>query len=60
MPSTTACTGATKWTFSWKHRAGRLVGIEVKASATLGARDVAGLAALRDAFPDRFQDFTAS
>ncbi len=35
-------------------RAGRLVGIEVKSSATLGERDLAGLRSLRDAVPGRF------
>ncbi len=34
--------------------AGRLVGIEVKASSTVGPSDLKGLRALRDSVPDRF------
>lgn len=35
--------------------AGRVVGVEVKASATVGARDFRGLRALAEASGDRFR-----
>ena len=38
-----------------ENAAGRVVGVEVKASATVGARDFRGLRALAEASGDRFR-----